>query len=85
MRDTLNDILQSLDPRDAQVLRLRFGLDDREEQTLEVVGVCFGITRERVRQIEKRAIKKLRRPAHAKKLAAFLKTSDCKEPVEGAQ
>ena len=85
LRDTLNDILQSLDPRDAQVLRLRFGLDDREEQTLEVVGVCFGITRERVRQIEKRAIKKLRHPAHAKRLAAFLKTSDCKEPVGGAQ
>ena len=85
LRDTLNDILQSLAPRDAQVLRLRFGLDDREEQTLEVVGVYFGITRERVRQIEKSAIKKLRHPAHVNKLAAFLKTSDCTKLVEGAR
>ena len=56
-------ILERLDPREREVLRLRFGLDRGEPRTLEEVGVEFGLTRERIRQIEARAMSKLRHPA----------------------
>ena len=64
-KDEINEIrevLSSLSPREQKVLRMRFGIDQETEYTLEEVGVSFGLTRERIRQIEKEAIHKLRKP-----------------------
>ena len=59
-------MLETLTPREEKVLRLRFGLDDGRARTLEEVGQHFGVTRERIRQIEAKALRKLRHPSRAK-------------------
>ncbi len=72
LREQLNDVLNTLTPREAQVLRLRFGLDDGQPRTLEEVGKQFNITRERIRQIEAKALRKIRHPSRSKRLKDFL-------------
>jgi RNA polymerase primary sigma factor len=71
-REQINEILKTLTPREEQVLRLRFGLNDGHEHTLEEVGKKFNVTRERIRQIESKALRKLKHPSRAKKLKIFL-------------
>ena len=65
-------MLETLTPREKKVLRLRFGLEDGRARTLEEVGQTFGVTRERIRQIEAKALRKLRHPSRSKKLKDFL-------------
>lgn len=72
MKELLWDVLDTLTPREAKVLRLRFGLDDGNPRTLEEVGKEFAVTRERIRQIEAKALRKLRHPSRSKKLKDFL-------------
>lgn len=72
LREQLGDVLKSLTPREEKVLRLRFGLDDGRPRTLEEVGKEFNVTRERIRQIEAKALRKLRHPSRSKKLKDFL-------------
>jgi RNA polymerase primary sigma factor len=72
LREQMKDILDSLSPRERNVLRLRFGLDDGQARTLEEVGQKFGVTRERVRQIEAKALRKLRHPMRSRKLKDYL-------------
>ena len=72
LREQLNEVLKTLTPREEEVLRLRFGLDDGRARTLEEVGERFKITRERIRQIEAKALRKLRHPSRSKKLRAYL-------------
>ena len=72
LRETLGDVLDSLTPREEKVLRLRFGLEDGRPRTLEEVGKEFNVTRERIRQIEAKALRKLRHPSRSKKLKDFL-------------
>ena len=72
MKQALNDVLETITPREEKVIRLRFGLDDGKERTLEQVGNVFGVTRERIRQIEAKALRKLRHPTRSKKLRSFL-------------
>jgi RNA polymerase primary sigma factor len=68
----LADVLKTLTPREEKVLRLRFGLEDGRPRTLEEVGKEFNVTRERIRQIEAKALRKLRHPSRSKKLRDFL-------------
>jgi len=68
----LDEVLGSLSPREKRVLQLRFGLEDGKQRTLEEVGKEFGVTRERIRQIEAKAIRKLKHPTRAKKLRDYL-------------
>ncbi|MCF0135757.1 MAG: RNA polymerase sigma factor RpoD [Lachnospiraceae bacterium] len=72
LREQLAEVLGTLTDREQQVLRLRFGLDDGRARTLEEVGLQFGVTRERIRQIEAKALRKLRHPSRSKKLKDFL-------------
>jgi len=72
LREQLIDVLDTLTPREQKVLRLRFGLDDGRARTLEEVGKEFEVTRERIRQIEAKALRKLRHPSRSKKLKDFL-------------
>jgi RNA polymerase primary sigma factor len=72
LREQMKDILDSLSPRERHVLKLRFGLDDGQSRTLEEVGQKFGVTRERVRQIEAKALRKLRHPMRSRKLKDYL-------------
>jgi RNA polymerase primary sigma factor len=72
LREQLADILSTLPPREVRILQFRFGLLDGETYTLEEVGRKMGITRERVRQIETQALRRLRHPAHTRKLSDFL-------------
>ena len=72
LREQLSAVLDTLTPREAKVLRLRFGLDDGRPRTLEEVGEEFNVTRERIRQIEAKALRKLRHPSRSKKLKDFL-------------
>lgn len=74
LKEQLAEVLKSLTPREAKVLRLRFGLDDGNPKTLEEVGAEFNVTRERIRQIEAKALRKLRHPSRSKKLKDFLET-----------
>ncbi len=70
LKEQLDDVLSTLTPREAKVIRLRFGLDDGRPRTLEEVGDVFKVTRERIRQIEAKALRKLRHPSRSKKLKA---------------
>jgi RNA polymerase primary sigma factor len=72
LKEQLGDVLDSLTEREENVLRLRFGLDDGHTRTLEEVGRVFGVTRERIRQIEAKALRKLRHPSRSKRLKDFL-------------
>lgn len=72
LKEQLEDVLGTLTPREERVLRLRFGLDDGRPRTLEEVGQEFGVTRERIRQIEAKALRKLRHPSRSKKLKDYL-------------
>ncbi len=72
LKEQLEDVLDTLTPREEKVLRLRFGLDDGRSRTLEEVGQVFGVTRERIRQIEAKALRKLRHPSRSRKLKDFL-------------
>ncbi|MBR3458102.1 MAG: RNA polymerase sigma factor RpoD [Selenomonadaceae bacterium] len=72
LKEQLEEVLDTLTPREEKVLRLRFGLDDGRARTLEEVGQNFGVTRERIRQIEAKALRKLRHPSRSRKLKDFL-------------
>lgn len=72
MKEQLWDVLDTLTPREEKVLRLRFGLDDGHQRTLEEVGKVFNVTRERIRQIEAKALRKLRHPSRSRKLKDYL-------------
>ena len=72
LKEQLAEVLSTLTPREAKVLRLRFGLEDGRSRTLEEVGKEFNVTRERIRQIEAKALRKLRHPSRSKKLKDFL-------------
>ena len=72
LKEQLADVLKTLTPREEEVLRLRFGLKDGRPRTLEEVGKVFNVTRERIRQIEAKALRKLRHPSRSKKLRDFL-------------
>ena len=72
LKEQLSEVLDTLTPREEKVLRLRFGLEDGRSRTLEEVGKEFNVTRERIRQIEAKALRKLRHPSRSKKLKDFL-------------
>lgn len=72
LREAIGDILESLTPREAKVLRMRFGIDMNTDHTLEEVGKQFDVTRERIRQIEAKALRKLRHPSRSEQLRSFL-------------
>ena len=74
LRDSTGHVLKSLTPREELVLRMRFGVGDGSEHTLEEVGRSFNVTRERIRQIESKALRKLRHPSRATRLQTFLET-----------
>jgi RNA polymerase primary sigma factor len=65
-------VLRTLTPREEKIMRMRFGLEDGSEHTLEEVGRSFAVTRERIRQIEAKALRKLRQPSRSRRLKAFL-------------
>ena len=71
MKQTLSDVLHMLTPREEQVIRMRYGLDDGQQRTLEEVGKAFNVTRERIRQIEAKALRKIRHPGRSKKLRDY--------------
>ena len=72
LREDLTEVLSGLSPRERDVLRLRFGLDDGRQRTLEEVGQLFGVTRERIRQIEAKALRKLRHPNRSRRLKEYI-------------
>ena len=72
MKDEINSVLSGLTEREEKVLRLRFGLYDGRTRTLEEVGREFNVTRERIRQIEAKALRKLRHPSRSETLRSFL-------------
>jgi RNA polymerase primary sigma factor len=72
LKEQVEEVLDSLSGRERRVLQLRFGLDDGRQRTLEEVGREFGVTRERIRQIEAKALRKLRHPTRSKKLRDYL-------------
>ena len=72
LKEQLMEVLATLTPREQKVIRLRYGLDDAHPRTLEEVGKEFNVTRERIRQIEAKALRKLRHPSRSKRLKDFL-------------
>ncbi|MBP6117420.1 MAG: RNA polymerase sigma factor RpoD [Neisseriaceae bacterium] len=79
LREVTKEILESLTPREAKVLRMRFGIDMNTDHTLEEVGKQFDVTRERIRQIEAKALRKLRHPTRSERLKSFLDSEDNKQ------
>ncbi|HXU22035.1 MAG TPA: RNA polymerase sigma factor RpoD [Verrucomicrobiae bacterium] len=75
LKEQTSSVLKTLTPREEKVIKMRFGLDDGSEHTLEEVGQSFAVTRERIRQIEAKALRKLRHPSRSRKLRAFLESS----------
>jgi len=76
LKEQTEAVLKTLTPREEKVIKMRFGLDDGSEHTLEEVGQSFAVTRERIRQIEAKALRKLRHPSRSRKLRAFLDAND---------
>ena len=72
MKEQLAEVMNTLTPREAKVLKLRFGLEDGRARTLEEVGKEFEVTRERIRQIEAKALRKLRHPSRSKRLRDYM-------------
>jgi len=72
LSDQTQHVLATLTPREEKVLRMRFGIGEKSDHTLEEVGRDFSVTRERIRQIEAKALRKLRHPSRAKKLKSFV-------------
>jgi RNA polymerase primary sigma factor len=72
LKDQTAQVLRTLTPREEKVIKMRFGLEDGSEHTLEEVGQSFAVTRERIRQIEAKALRKLRHPSRSRKLKAFM-------------
>ena len=72
LKEQLLEVLNSLTPREQKVIMLRYGIEDGHSRTLEDVGKEFNVTRERIRQIEAKALKKLRQPSRSKRLKDFL-------------
>ena len=72
LKETTHNVLGGLTPREAKVLRMRFGIDMNTDHTLEEVGKQFDVTRERIRQIEAKALRKLRHPSRSDQLRSFL-------------
>jgi RNA polymerase primary sigma factor len=75
LRSQTAQVLKTLTPREEKVIRMRFGLEDGSEHTLEEVGQSFAVTRERIRQIEAKALRKLRHPSRSKQLKTFVEPS----------
>ncbi|MBE0481444.1 MAG: sigma-70 family RNA polymerase sigma factor, partial [Dehalococcoidia bacterium] len=71
LKDQVEEVLSTLTPRERRILQLRFGLEDNRSRTLEQVGKEFGVTRERIRQIEAKALRKLRHPSRSRKLKDY--------------
>lgn len=72
LREATREVLETLNPREAKVLRMRFGIEMNTDHTLEEVGRQFDVTRERIRQIEAKALRKLRHPTRSERLRSFL-------------
>ncbi|MGH9526379.1 MAG: sigma-70 family RNA polymerase sigma factor, partial [Terriglobales bacterium] len=72
LKEQTSQVLKTLSPREEKVIKMRFGLDDGSEHTLEEVGQSFAVTRERIRQIEAKALRKLRHPSRSRRLRAFV-------------
>jgi RNA polymerase primary sigma factor len=72
LKDEISELLLTLTEREEKVIRLRFGLEDGKSRTLEEVGQLFGVTRERIRQIEAKALRKLRHPSRSRKLKDYM-------------
>ena len=72
LKEQIDEVLSTLTPREKRVLQLRFGLEDGRPRTLEEVGVEFSVTRERIRQIEAKALRKMRHPSRSRKLRGYL-------------
>jgi RNA polymerase primary sigma factor len=72
LRVVVNELLEGLSPREAKILRMRFGIDMSTDHTLDEVGKQFDVTRERIRQIEAKAMRKLKHPSHSEKLRAYM-------------
>jgi RNA polymerase primary sigma factor len=72
LSEKVEEVLESLPPREARILKLRFGLENGRTYTLEEVGQKFGLTRERIRQIESKALRRLRHPRRARQLKEYL-------------
>lgn len=76
LREATKEVLDSLTQREAKVLRMRFGIEMNTDHTLEEVGKQFDVTRERIRQIEAKALRKLRHPSRSEKLRSFVDTNE---------
>ena len=72
LKEEISQVLETLTEREEKVIRLRFGLEDGKPRTLEEVGQMFGVTRERIRQIEAKALRKLRHPSRSRKLRDYM-------------
>ncbi|MEN6434756.1 MAG: sigma-70 family RNA polymerase sigma factor, partial [Anaerolineaceae bacterium] len=72
LREKIEEVLETLPPREARILRLRYGLENGRNYTLEEVGAKFGLTRERIRQIEGKALRRLRHPRRSRQLREYL-------------
>ena len=80
LKEQTSSVLHTLTPREEQVIRMRFGIGDGSEHTLEEVGQRFSVTRERIRQIEAKALRKLRHPSRSRKLKSFLESTGKEGP-----